>query len=350
MNRFGKATGVNTFSRETKVGLFFLAVIAVGAYIWFHVLDSGVGNGFLLTAQFKGVEGLVPGAQVQMTGIRIGRVKDIRFDPTRNMALVLMKIRKEYQDIIPEDSQVRLMTKGFMGDKYVVIVPGRPHARKLKADEEIKTVFEVAPMDKTVQTMGMVGQDVQALSQEADRQKIREKGSRHIGSIGENARASFRDLTGILHNKSKIDSAVANTKSASDTLKQTASRNREKIKRTSDGLNNLSERMEKRSARSMTTESEWDLLSRDVRSGKGTFGKMATDQELQREAQNLKRRAQGLGDAIRKGQGGAARIINDPGLSQDARRMVRNMNKTMEDVSEATPLSTLAIILGAILR
>jgi hypothetical protein len=44
------------------------------------------------------------------------------------------------------------------------------------------------------------------------------------------------------------------------------------------------------------------------------------------------------------------RLINDPELYFEARRAIRNMNKTAEDVSEATPISTLAIILGSVFR
>ena len=53
---------------------------------------------------------------------------------------------------------------------------------------------------------------------------------------------------------------------------------------------------------------------------------------------------------FRNGQGVTGRVINDPELYFEARRAIRNMNKTAEDVSEATPVSTLAIILGSIFR
>jgi len=139
--RTGRVIRLFTSSREVRVCLFFLMVAAVAAYVWFCVLDHGAGEGFHLTARFKGVEGLIVGAPVHMAGIKIGRVKEIRFEPVNNVAVVLMQIRNQYRNSIPADSQVRLKKKGLMGDKYVVIVPGRPDAAKLKADDEIKTVF-----------------------------------------------------------------------------------------------------------------------------------------------------------------------------------------------------------------
>jgi hypothetical protein len=57
-----------------------------------------------------------------------------------------------------------------------------------------------------------------------------------------------------------------------------------------------------------------------------------------------------LSDRIQNGSKAVSRLINDPELYYEARRAIRNMNKTAEDVSEATPVSTLAIILGSVFR
>jgi phospholipid/cholesterol/gamma-HCH transport system substrate-binding protein len=342
---------MSKFSLEAKVGLFFLMVIAVFTYVWFSVLEYGVREGFILKAQFKSVEGLVPGAQVQMAGIRVGRIKDIRYDPESGKALVGMEIRDEYRNSIPEDSQVMLKTKGLMGDKYVVIAPGKPNVRKLKPNEEFKTVFEPTDNEKTLESLGVVSQDMQVLTQEARKQMITDKGFEKIGSMLENGDVSFKDVREILsRNKPKINSTVDNSDSTAKKLNQMASRNQAKIDRSVDDLEKFSKNMDQSAVKFGKAATELDLLTRDIRSGKGTLGKMATEETLHREALTLVRRAQGLINAIQNGQGVTGRVINDPELYFEARRAIRNMNKTAEDVSEATPVSTLAIILGSIFR
>lgn len=72
---------MSKFSMEAKVGIFFLAVLAIFVYVWFKVLDLSIVEGFLLKARFKTVEGLAAGASVQIAGIKIGTVKDIQYDP-----------------------------------------------------------------------------------------------------------------------------------------------------------------------------------------------------------------------------------------------------------------------------
>ncbi len=101
---------MNRFSMEAKVGLLFLACLAIAAYVWFKVLEVSFQEGFLLKAHFRSVEGLSPGAQVQIAGIRVGSVKDILIDSERSQALVLMEIKDAYKNVIPEDSRVYIRT------------------------------------------------------------------------------------------------------------------------------------------------------------------------------------------------------------------------------------------------
>ena len=342
---------MSRFSLEAKVGLFFLVAVAVFVYVWIYILEHGFREGFVLKAQFQSVEGLVPGAQVQMAGIRIGRVKDIRYDPETGRATVFMEIRDDYRNSIPEDSQVTLKTKGLMGDKYVVIAPGKHNVRKLKPNEEFKTVFEPTDTEKTLESMGVVSQDMQALTQEARKQFITEKGFQKMGSMLDNGDVAFRDLRDILsRNKPKINSTVDNSEGAARKLNRMAFRNQPKIDRSVDDLEQFAKNMDRSAVKFDRAATDLDLLVRDIRAGKGTLGKMTTEDTLHREALALVRQTQGLINAIQNGQGVTGRVINDPELYFEARRAIRNMNKTAEDVSEATPISTLAIILGSIFR
>jgi phospholipid/cholesterol/gamma-HCH transport system substrate-binding protein len=93
-----------------------------------------------------------------------------------------------------------------------------------------------------------------------------------------------------------------------------------------------------------------ETLAREVRSGKGTLGKLVTDESLYKNAQALVTEVRGISGSIQQGSGTMGRLINDPEIYYEARRAIRNMNKTAEDVSEATPISTLAIILGSVFR
>lgn len=343
---------MNKLSVEAKVGVFFLAGLAIFAYVWFRVLDFGfLKEGFLLKARFKSVEGLVPDAQVQIAGMKVGRVKDIQFDPETGKVTVVVEIREEYRNAIPEGSRVSLKTKGLLGDKYVVIVPGKPNARKLKPGEEIEQAYEPTDQDKVFETVAAVAQDLEVLTREARKQLIDEKGSEKVARIIDNSEVASKHLKELLvRNHEKLNRTIDNTDAAAKDLSDVTSRNKDKINRSVDDIERFSKSMDKASERFARTSSDLEGLASDVRRGRGTLGKLVTDESLHRDAQALVRSLQGITSRVQSGSGTIGRLINDPEMYYEARRAVRNMNKTAEDVSDATPISTLATILGAVLK
>ncbi len=342
---------MNRFSLEAKVGLFFLVTIVILAYVWFHVLHFGEKEGFPLKARFRTVEGLEQGAQVQIAGIKIGSVKNITFDPEAGKALVEMTIRDQYLGTIPEGSRVFLKTKGLLGDRYVVIAPGKPNERKLKPGEEFTRVFEPTDTEKVIENMGIVSQDLKVLTRQLRTEVIDKGGSKKVDSVLTNSDAVFKDLRAILAgNRDKINSTMANAASATKRLDALVARNEKKLNRTVDDFEKFSSGMDKTGEKFNKAASGFEDLVKEIRSGKGTLGKLVKDDTLYRDAKSLMREARQLSNNIQYGPGTMGRLINDPEIYYEARRAIRNMNKTAEDVSEATPVSTLAIILGSVFR
>ncbi len=328
---------MNRFSTEAKVGLFFVVAAAVFVYVWFNVLDFGKKEGFILKARFKSAEGLVNGAQVQIAGIRVGIVKDIIFDPESGKAVALLEINDSYRNVIPEDSRVSLKTKGLLGDRYVVIEPGRPNVRKLKPGEEIAQVVEPYDPEKLVENVGIMTQDLQILARDARKVLIDEKGSDRIASVLKNSDDVFKNLNDLIGgNKEKLNATIDNTHDATKRIDEIVARNQEKINRTLESFNKSSKDLE--------------VVTGDVRGGRGTLGRMVVDESLYRDASALVRDLRNVTNSVQRGPGAVSRLINDPEIYFEARRAIRNMSKTAEDISEATPISTLAIILGSVFR
>jgi len=328
---------MNRFSTEAKVGLFFVVAAAIFVYVWFNVLDFGKKEGFILKARFKSAEGLVNGAQVQIAGIRVGTVKDIIFDPESGKAVALLEINDSYRNVIPEDSRIALKTKGLLGDRYVVIEPGRPNVRKLKPGEEIAQVVEPYDPEKLVENVGIMTQDLQILARDARKVLIDEKGSDRIASVLKNSDDVFKNLNDLVRgNKEKLNATIDNTHNATKRIDEIVARNQDKINRTVESFNKSSKDLE--------------VVTGDVRGGRGTLGRMVADESLYRDASALVRDLRNVTNSVQRGPGAVSRLINDPEIYFEARRAIRNMSKTAEDISEATPISTLAIILGSVFR
>jgi phospholipid/cholesterol/gamma-HCH transport system substrate-binding protein len=67
-------------------------------------------------------------------------------------------------------------------------------------------------------------------------------------------------------------------------------------------------------------------LLRDVRNGKGTIGKLVTDEAVYREMSALLQSADRLTNQIAKGQGTLGRLTNDPRLYDELRTSVADLN------------------------
>ncbi len=333
------------------MGIFFLVSLGIIAYVWFKVLDFGSPNGFVLTAKFRSVEGISPGSQVQIAGIKIGSVKDITFEPDSGRAVVSLGINESYRNLIPEGSRLMVKTRGLLGDRFLVIEPGKPNARKLKQGEEIKLVSEPTDTQKVLESLAVVSQDLQVITAETRRQIVDEKGAQKIDRILNNTDALTKDARDIVaSNKDRINETVSNADSAVRGINDVVARNKPKLNKTVDDMESFSRNLDKTGSKFDKLASDLDGLTRDVKSGKGTLGKLVTDESLHREAQGLLRDFRGLSQRVQNGPGTIGRLINDPEIYFEARRAIRNMNKTAEEVSEVTPISTLAIILGSVFR
>lgn len=361
---------------EAKVGLFFLVTVLVLAFIWFKILEFGAKEGFLLTARFRSAEGLGPGAQVLIAGIKVGSVRQVNLDPQTGQALIIMEIDDRYKNVIPEDSRIALKSKGLLGDKYLTIEPGKPNAPKLKPGDEIKFVSESPDTDKVFESVGAVAQNLQVLTHQTRQSLVDDKGLEKFDSILDNADASFKNLNQLLAqnkdkinetinntnasmrgireivdtNRTKLDQTIENLDQAAKGLSGLVARNREKIDRGVDDLQFFAQKLGVSGDRVDRSTKEIEALARDLRSGRGTLGKLLTEDDLYRDARVLMQDLRSIAGNIQSGDGTLSRLINDAEFYYDARRAIRNMSKTAEDVSDATPISTLAIILGTVFK
>lgn len=115
-----------TRSVEMGTGLFVL--LGVGALFFLTTQTTGGdvfgGNDtYTVSARFENVGSLKARAPVAMSGVTIGRVTDVRFDPQRLNAVVTFEIDRQY-DSIPEDSDASILTAGLLGSQYIGLQPG----------------------------------------------------------------------------------------------------------------------------------------------------------------------------------------------------------------------------------
>ena len=109
--------GTGLFVLFGFAALFFLTTQTTGS-------DSFSGDDvYEVTARFENVGSLKDRAPVAMSGVTIGRVTSVEFDPQSLDALVTFVIDSQY-DQIPEDSDASILTAGLLGSQYVGLQAG----------------------------------------------------------------------------------------------------------------------------------------------------------------------------------------------------------------------------------
>ena len=123
----------STKSVEIYVGLFvalgFAALLMLSMKVS-HLGDLFAESGYAVKARFDNIGGLKVKSPVKMSGVRIGRVTNIRYDDEDNEAVVTMHIEPQYTRI-PTDASVNIFTAGLLGEQYISLEAG--------ADEEYLT-------------------------------------------------------------------------------------------------------------------------------------------------------------------------------------------------------------------
>jgi phospholipid/cholesterol/gamma-HCH transport system substrate-binding protein len=107
-----------------------LTEILLGTFVVLIIFASILGAVFKMDWHFKGyelvgyferIDGIVPGSDVRLSGIKVGSVTSVVLDKKNYQAKVAMKI---YNVDIPTDSEAEIVSASLMGEKYVSLIPG----------------------------------------------------------------------------------------------------------------------------------------------------------------------------------------------------------------------------------
>jgi len=105
------------------VGATVIGVIL--AYMIYGYLSDRPGteeDGYLLTAKFRSIDGIVEGSKVLLAGLPVGEVAETDFDPETNNAILTITVRDDIE--VPIDSVAMIVSEGVFGGKFVKISPG----------------------------------------------------------------------------------------------------------------------------------------------------------------------------------------------------------------------------------
>ncbi|WP_457640023.1 MlaD family protein [Persephonella sp.] len=213
-----------------KVGLFVLFISAVAGYliITFSGKEFGVSyKEYYL--YFNAVEGLSPGADVQVKGVKAGRVEKITFDDNR--VKVTIKVRSNIP--VYKDAKAYVRTLGLMGDKYIYIDPGHPSSGQLSEKSVIKNTEVYASTEEAFESAKdvayKIGKFIDNLNVALEEGNLKDM-IKNIRVLAENANKLVEE------NRQNIKESIENIVAITESLRQELPTLIEKIDRVAENL------------------------------------------------------------------------------------------------------------------
>lgn len=107
---------------ETVLGGVVLLVALVFLVFSYQSADVAPVSGYTVTAQFSEIGGLKTGADVRISGVKVGTVSNVSLDPLTYLAKVEISLGRELE--LPEDTAALIASESLLGGTYLALEPG----------------------------------------------------------------------------------------------------------------------------------------------------------------------------------------------------------------------------------
>ena len=201
-------------SQQIKLGVFVVAGLALFLVSVFFIGSENniFSRTFTVSAVFRNVEGLKPGDNVWLSGVKIGTVSNVQI-VSEGKVVVDLSLKENQNRFIQTDAVASIGSDGLVGSKIVVIRPGR--SGSTVSDED--TLNTVSPTD-TQDILNLardVGENTRSLT--SDLRKISSRINEGKGIVGEllNDGAIAQEIRSVIVN---LRQTGVNTARASEEL------------------------------------------------------------------------------------------------------------------------------------
>jgi phospholipid/cholesterol/gamma-HCH transport system substrate-binding protein len=284
-------------SRKAMIGLFLLVGLVLFGTGLFLIGDRRLlfDPRFELYTTFGKVTGLQVGTKVRVAGLDAGEVLEIDLparpsEPFR----IRMRLREDLRPLVRVDSVSALQTDGIVGSAFVQIGRGTDQARMVDPGETIagRDPVEFADLiDEGRETFRAVAQQIQDVGEES---------SEAIAAITDVARSA----------QGVIDDVGGEIRVITGASAQVA-----------------------QDARRVISETE-GLLS-DARAGKGTIGKLLTDDTIHARFTSIATETEEAVKGMRAAADGARNLVQGLGAREGAaQQIVQSLRETLADTRE----------------
>jgi phospholipid/cholesterol/gamma-HCH transport system substrate-binding protein len=326
-------------SLETRLGVFF-AVIVIGAFLLFDLIGGGVlfSRGKLVKAQFANAKDLKVGDPVKLAGVQVGRVKAIKL--TGGKVEVSMNLDAGAE--IHTDSTATIQFTGLLGQNFVALTFGTEQAPLATAE----TVLESKDQPDLSQIMAKldgVADGVQNMTKSFSGEEF----SKLLGPFTDFLKQNQPKLNAILGNLQNISTMMAEGQGTMGKLLKDDTLYLSGVTMMTN-LNKAAVQFEPLATDARVAVAEAKKMVIGLSEGKGTLGRLMTDEKLYTETATAMTQLKEIMQKINGGQGSIGQLVNDPTFLKNVKLTLQKVDKATEGLEDTGPLQVLGTVVGRI--
>lgn len=313
-----------------RVGLLVIAAGVILFIFLTFVKKGGMKEDEAVTlfAYFRDASGLNQRSRVQIAGIGVGEIIDIRLEGVK--AKATLRIRRDIH--VREDATLTKRSESLLGDYMLDLTPGTENFRELKDGEEIKRVLDAQGMEQLMTTLGAITADVQAVTGSLKNVLGGPQGQGSLEAIVKNLVVLTETMQKTLtESATKLDAILANVEGVSGDVRRLTGREADNISAIVKNVETVSADVRDvvASIKKIVGENEGEV-------GKGVSSLKETLARLDRSLENVEK----ITTDIKDGKGAVGALVVNERLGQ-------KLQDTVEDVADfAGRLTSLELEVG----
>jgi phospholipid/cholesterol/gamma-HCH transport system substrate-binding protein len=287
------------WTSEVIVGAAILVAIAIGIYGYVYLREIPVRRqGYEINIIFDNITGLEAGDAVTVSGLKVGRVQQMRLDNSH----VAVRVWMNGEVPFPRDSRAAIRSIGMIGEKYIDLMPGAATESLQDGDTILGTyITDFADAGGSLSDlMSQASSLLSKLNTAMDSALSRRAPSAFAATLDNTQRLTNRLDKNLENNMRHLESALTNLDTLSSKWKSFWLTHRASIDSTAENIAKSAAQLPRVVAQIDSTLTVTRHLLAAVKNQNGMVGKVIYNDELYRKANQTIDEVQALLDDVKK--------------------------------------------------
>ncbi|MBQ4821379.1 MlaD family protein [Aquimarina sp. MMG016] len=266
------------FTREVKTGILALCAIALMIFGYSFLKGKNLlENDRTLYAVYDNVEGLIPSSPVTINGMVVGQVTSIDFADTEGNLVVEFNVGTDFS--FSKNSQAKVYGGGLIGGKSLAIIPVYEAGLEAKDKDTLPGRIEAGLLELVNEKLTPLQEKLESAITDADtlltsvNSVLNDDNTNNLNSIIRDLAVTVKGFKGASISLNQILSGQKLNNTLGNLSKMSTN-----LTKFSDSLSQVNVGKLVKDLDGVLTN--FDQISKDLKVGKGTAGKLLSDDKL----------------------------------------------------------------------